>query len=138
MMKMNIHTHNASPTAENHIADSCCMQVHNINPLTTSRWLMDNAPARIAKASNAFLSSNDINACKVWPPNSPDLIPIQTVWAVMKQQVCSRHYNTLVELMAAVEKAWQSLSGSYLKTLMASFSCCKAKCLLAGGGCEGY
>ena len=54
MMKMNIHTHNASPTAENHIADSCCMQVHNINPLTTSQWLMDNAPAHIAKASMPF------------------------------------------------------------------------------------
>ena len=79
-----------------------------------------------------------MTACKVWPPNSPDLNPIQTVWAVMKQQVYSRHYNTLVELTAAVEQAWQGLPGSYLKILMASFSSRKAKCLLAGGGYEGY
>lgn len=90
------------------------------------------------KGLHAFLSSNDMTACKVWPPNSPDLNPIQTVWAVMKQQVYSRHYNTLVELMAAVEWPWQGLTGSYLKTLMASFSSCKAKCLLACGGYEEY
>lgn len=101
-------------------------------------WLMDNAPAHTAKASKAFLSSNGINTCKSWPPNSPDLNPIENVWAVMKQQVYSRHYNTLAELKAAVEKAWQGLPLSYLKTLMASFSSRKAKCLLAGGGYAGY
>jgi len=101
-------------------------------------WLMDNAPAHTAKASKAFLSSNGINTCKSWPPNSPDLNPIENVWAVMKQQVYSRHYNTLAELKAAVEEAWQGLPLSYLKTLMASFSSRKAKCLLAGGGYAGY
>ena len=95
-------------------------------PSNDIMWFMDNAQAHTRKASKAFLSSKDINACNNWPPNSPDLNPIQNVWAVMKQQVYSRHYNSYTELTAAVEKAWQGLLGSYLKTLMASFSSRKA------------
>ncbi len=70
--------------------------------------------------------------------NSPDLNPIENVWAMMKQKVYAKHYNSLAELKAAVEAAWQGLSVDCLKSLMESFDRRKAKCLQLHGGYTGY
>jgi transposase len=101
-------------------------------------WLMDNAPAHAAKSTQQFLRSSGIETCKNWPPNSPDLNPIENVWAAMKRQVYSKHHNTLAELRAAVQQAWAGLPVSTLKTLMTSIDHRKAKCLQRGGGHAGY
>ena len=101
-------------------------------------WLMDNAPAHAAKATQQYLRRSGIKTCKDWPPNSPDLNPIENVWATMKHQVYCKHYNTLAELKAAVRLAWAGLPVSTLKTLMSSLDQRKAMCLQRDGGHAGY
>jgi hypothetical protein len=101
-------------------------------------WLMDNAPAHAAQATQQYLRSSGIETCKNWPPNSPDPNPIENVWAAMKRQVYAKHHNTLAELKAAVQQAWAGLPVSTLKTLMASLDQRKAKCLQRDGGHAGY
>jgi hypothetical protein len=106
--------------------------------VSSSMWLIDNAPCHAAAATLEFFSTSNIQVCNHWPPNSPDLNPIENVWALMKRQVYSKPYSSLAQLKAAVEAAWQGLSNAYLKTLMDSFERRNAKCLELGGGYTGY
>lgn len=45
-----------------------------------------------------------------WPPYSPDLNPIETVWATLHRKVSERFPKTLQELKAATTAAWDSIS----------------------------
>jgi len=101
-------------------------------------WLIDNAPAHSAKSTKRFLSSNGIDYCKGWPPNSPDLNPLENVWAWMKQKVYSKHYNSLAEMKRAVLDTWAALPDSMCRNLMHSLQRRKAKCLERNGGHTGY
>lgn len=101
-------------------------------------WLIDNAPAHAAKATKQYFSSNNINYCQTWPANSPDLNPIENVWAWMKQKVYAKHYNSLAELKQAVRDAWTALPISMCKSLMHSLQQRKAICLERDGGYTGY
>ena len=103
--------------------------------VTSFTWLIDNAPAHSAKSTKRFLSSSGVDYCKGWPPNSPDLNPIENAWAWMKQKVYSKHYNSLAEMKRAVLATWAALPD---RNLMHSLERRKAKCLKRNGGHTGY
>jgi len=63
------------------------------------------------------LSKKGIDYCKDWPANSPDLNPIENVWAWMKQKVYSKHYSSLAELKRAVLETWSGLARQYVQQL---------------------
>ena len=101
-------------------------------------WLIDNAPTHSAKTTKQYFSSKGIQYTKNWPPNSPDLNPIENVWAWMKHRVYAKHHNTLAELKAAVQAAWADLPDSTCKTLMHSLQRRKDVCLERDGGYADY
>lgn len=101
-------------------------------------WLIDNAPAHSAKSSKQFLASEGICHCKDWPANSPDLNPIENVWAWMKNKVYAKHHSSLADLKRAVLAQWAALPDSMCKKLMHSLQRRKALCLERNGGYIGY
>ena len=101
-------------------------------------WLIDNAPGHSAKTTKQFLSKKGIDYCKDWPANSPDLNPIENVWAWMKQKVYSKHYSSLAELKRAVLETWAALPDSMCSNLMRSLHTRKSICLERNGGHTGY
>ena len=50
----------------------------------------DNCPAHKSKKATAFLERHGIKVLKNWPPNSPDLNPIENVWHLLKHELSSR------------------------------------------------
>ncbi|KAG2761572.1 hypothetical protein PC116_g9081 [Phytophthora cactorum] len=56
----------------------------------------------------------------VWPARSPDLNPIENVWAILARKVYSRgkQYNSLQDLTAAVMVAWDSVTIKELRDLI--------------------
>ena len=47
-----------------------------------------------------------------WPPQSPDLSPIENIWALMSQRIYAngRSYNSKSELWNAVVREWNNLT----------------------------
>ena len=76
------------------------------------RLLQDNAKPHAAKDTQEFLKDEGIKIIK-HPPHSPDLNPIEQIWAWMKQEITRASYNTIDGLIAAIEDKWQALSLNY-------------------------
>ena len=45
-----------------------------------------------------------------WPPNSPDLSPIELVWSIIKRMLNIFQPATIEELKASIQKIWNSIS----------------------------
>jgi len=52
----------------------------------------------------------------MWPPNSPDLNPVDyVVWGALQQRVChGRKFNTVEELKQAIITVWKKLSQLFI------------------------
>ena len=54
-----------------------------------------------------------------WPGNSPDMNPVEKLWAILKEKVFATPYcTTLPQLIARVKRVWQELDQN--KDLLAS------------------
>ena len=47
-----------------------------------------------------------------WPPNSPDLSPIELVWSIIKGMLNLFQPSTLEELKVAIQNIWDSIASS--------------------------
>jgi transposase len=81
----------------------------------------DNAPSHAAKATTTFLKSlgfmND--TLMVWPPNSPDLNPIENLWSIIKRQVYAdgKQYSSKNDLWMAIKESAASIPKYTIKKL---------------------
>lgn len=80
--------------------------------------LMDKAPAHTSATCQAWLKQEGIKVVDHWPSNSPDLNSIENVWGWMKCRVYKQSLQTLQELQAAVDEAWEAVPPVMLTKLM--------------------
>jgi transposase len=73
-----------------------------------------------------------------WPPYSPDLNPIENLWADLKKRVEKRNANTVEELEAAVKLEWAATDKQLCSKLVASMPNRLARLLEYQGGPTGY
>jgi hypothetical protein len=96
------------------------------------RWyfMQDGASAHTSRSTaEAFRE-----ACLIlpgWPPNSPDLNPIEMVWAIMKRRVRKEKPQTKEELQKVITDVWNELDQDLLDHMVASFN--KRVDLVIGG-----
>ena len=79
--------------------------------------------AHTSKASISWLDNNivDYISPKDWPPNSPDLSPIENIWSIMATSVYAEPQpQTMNCLKRRIRRAWKSISLSVLQNLMDS------------------
>lgn len=100
--------------------------------------LLDGAAAHRAPATVAFMSSKGIRIVADWPPNSPDLNPIENAWAWLKQQLYAQQYASLEAMWQAAEAIWASMPLLMCQNLMDSIATRKAICIEREGGYTGY
>ena len=83
----------------------------NLNKKEEYIMMQDGASSHMSKATEAWLVKKlpkkiNFTARSEWPPNSPDLNPIETLWSIMQDRVIELKAWTEVELCEVVQKAW--------------------------------
>ena len=48
-----------------------------------------------------------------WPPNSPDLSPIENAWAYVTGKVSRKHFAVFSDFVAGLKAAWNDISIDY-------------------------
>ncbi|MBW0467732.1 hypothetical protein O181_007447 [Austropuccinia psidii MF-1] len=80
----------------------------------------DGAPIHTAMVSQQWRNEHQIHKLN-WPPNSPDLNPIENLWFKMKH-IVTHLFNpkTMDELTAAVNAVWEDMPFDHLEALLQS------------------
>ena len=77
-----------------------------------------------------------------WPPNSPDLSPIEMMWAIIKFRINAYKEadrpKTADELKAAIIKEWDDISIDVVNKLVSSFKKRLELCVKVGGRSISY
>jgi hypothetical protein len=76
----------------------------------------DNSRVHTSKIVTHFISDNNI-ATMQWPPNSPDLSPIENVWRRIKSAVHRHDPHTVEEAQRLLRREWGALPLDYLQRL---------------------
>lgn len=84
-------------------------------------FMQDNAPSHSAKATKAYLGSLGFKNqnLMVWPPNSPDLNPIENLWSIIKRKIYADgvQYSSKSELWRAIQVAARTIDTETIKKL---------------------
>jgi len=84
----------------------------------------DGARAHTSKATIAWLDANIKHyiSPEDWPPNSPDLSPIENVWSILMATAvyADPEPQSLQALKHRLRKEWKSISPSTLQNLIGS------------------
>jgi transposase len=86
-------------------------------------WVLvqDGAPAHTAQKTINYVCSK----CRLmpsWPPNSPDLNPIEALWGAVKRNIDWTNLKTLEQAIAAVTAAWNEIPQDKVNDLVGSFA----------------
>lgn len=68
----------------------------------------DNAPIHCAKIVKDYIRNENLNIL-TWPPQSPDLSPIENVWSLLKSRIAEKAPRNLVQLRQYIEEIWPTI-----------------------------
>ena len=96
------------------------------------KLVQDNAPCHKAKKAMKFLDENSVIVLD-WPPNSPDLNPIENIWGIIKVKLSSQLITDTSDLKTKIEKIWEEFDIDYLTPFIDSMPRRIQLCLEAKG-----
>ena len=97
----------------------------NMNKKIRTKVLLiwDNAPGHKSQTVKDYLSAQNSEQPKIWmeniPPYSPELNPIEQVWAYLKKKLSNQFFKDTATLQRAVEEELEKISQN--KKLIISF-----------------
>jgi DDE superfamily endonuclease len=111
-----------------------------------STWLLqqDNDPCHKVGSMQALEQFNQhgrhhVQLLRDWPPNSPDLSPIENLWGILQRGILQSRVNrrgceTFQQFKAAVFEEWERVDLPLLQSLMGSMHSRMRQCIEANGG----
>lgn len=87
-------------------------------------FMQDHAPAHEAKASREWLKENvpHFFTREEWPARSPDLNPLETLWANLDEKIKREDLDTSENFKNALEAAWDEITQDDLERLIGTMS----------------
>ncbi len=108
----------------------------------TMIFMQDNAPSHASEYSTARLASIDLKNdwIMTWPPCSPDLNPVENLWALLKCETYSerRQYTSLKSVCQALVVASSKVGREQIKKLTDSMDGRLMAVIEKKGGCTGH
>lgn len=92
-------------------------------------YQQDNARPHVSRKTLNNLHNIGINLLPFWPPHSPDLSPIEIVWAIMGKRVEKFRPKTVYDLKVVIQYVWDNLSFHTINSLIDSFPRRLRKCI---------
>ena len=81
----------------------------------------DNAPCHVSKSCLNYINQNFDNKLEFWPANSPDLSPIEELWALVQEKLSKYNFETTEELTKKLQYIWNRIPKRLCKHLINSF-----------------
>lgn len=99
----------------------------------------DNAPVHTAKVARDFLKLKKVELLP-WPPQSPDLNPIEELWSIIESRLRKRRPgpSSIRELEKAVIEEWESIPEELYRSLISSMPSRIQAVISANGGHTKY
>jgi transposase len=99
----------------------------------------DNAAAHTSKVAAKFLEESGLRVLR-WPAQSPDLNPIENLWAIVKYDLQKQKElpKNLAELERHVVRAWKAISKTTIRNLINSMPRRIQAVIAANGGPTKY
>lgn len=99
----------------------------------------DGAPSHRAKYSQAVKKLLKIQTMP-WPPQAPDLNPIENLWRIMKARINKRQppVSTKAGLSAPLQEEWEFFTPANFNGLIASMMKRVKECIKNRGGSTHY
>ena len=69
----------------------------------------DNDPKHTSRLVKCWISDQNIDVLD-WPPQSPDLNPIENLWAIVKRDLKDKNPRNNDELFQLVQQSWENIS----------------------------
>jgi transposase len=84
-------------------------------------FMQDNAPAHVSESTLQSLDYIGIHVLEEWPPGSPELNPIEILWAIMSKEVEKRLPDSKDDLKNFVQYVWNNIPIETITSLIDSF-----------------
>lgn len=97
------------------------------------KFQQDNAPCHKARAVNEYFENSNISVI-VWPPRSPDLNPIENVWAWIDRKLTENPVHSINALKTRLGEIYDTISAEYCRKLYDSIQVRAAICIKNKGG----
>ncbi len=97
----------------------------------------DNDPKHTSKHAREYFAANNIEVM-LWPSQSPDLNPIEHLWAHMKKEVARNKPKNLKDLKSILMRCWEEISPEVTANLVDSMPRRIEAVLRAKGGNTKY
>ena len=96
--------------------------------LRTRRMTDDDTIALLHRETPDFISPDQ------WPPNSPDMNPVDyKIWAVMQERVYEKHVNDVDELCQRLLSVWHSIGPNVIDEAIDQWRARLTACVRAKG-----
>jgi transposase len=101
---------------------SCLCKVRSTLASNGLVFQQDNAPSHTADNVRAWFARNQVNVLADWPPRSPDLSPIENLWAYLQRKVSECGPLSEDDLRKFVTQEWNKIPQSLIDGLVLSFN----------------
>ena len=88
----------------------------------TDRFMQDGARCHTAQNTTRFLTNKKIPLLEEWPPRSPHLNPIETLWAAIQRQVSGREPMDAKQLEEFVFDEWDKFDQKSIDRYVMSYN----------------